>query len=353
VLAIITILPEYAVEFILAWNAGEAFAIDPNAPEVGYVAANVTGANRLLIGFGWPLVVLAFWIRSRKPLIVPNGLNLEIAVLLIATIVVSVFAWLQFVPIWLGVVLMGMYLFYLWMSSRKESETPDLEGPAATIGGLPKVQRRSMVLGLFAFSAFVILMSAEPFVESLVETGEALGIDEFILIQWLAPLASESPELIVAALFALRANPISGMTALISAEVNQMTVLVGSMPIVFAWSLGELRSFPLDIRQGTEFIFTGALALFAISLFAKMRLNQWHALLLLGIFVAQLVLPLVPGFEELMGEREDGFHWYASLFLLAATVVVFLVDMSRVKAILATFKSLTPSSVDAVREEPA
>ena len=51
------------------------------------------------------------------------------------------------------------------------------------------------------------LAAAEPFAEGLVQTGETLGIDEFLLVQWLAPLASEAPEFLVAALLTLAARP--------------------------------------------------------------------------------------------------------------------------------------------------
>jgi cation:H+ antiporter len=57
VLALIAVLPEYAVDFTFAFKAGE----DPDkfAP---LALANMTGGNRLLIGVGWSLVVLlAAW----------------------------------------------------------------------------------------------------------------------------------------------------------------------------------------------------------------------------------------------------------------------------------------------------
>src|SRR5690348_10113055 len=57
VLALIAVLPEYAVDFVFTWKAGK----DPQeyAP---LALANMTGGNRLLIGIGWSLVVLlAAW----------------------------------------------------------------------------------------------------------------------------------------------------------------------------------------------------------------------------------------------------------------------------------------------------
>lgn len=54
ILALFTILPEYAIEVVLAWDAGASFDTDTQlvTAETQRVAANVTGANRLLIGVG-------------------------------------------------------------------------------------------------------------------------------------------------------------------------------------------------------------------------------------------------------------------------------------------------------------
>ena len=68
ILALIAILPEYAIEAVLAWNAGESFDLVTRevTKEMSYVAANVTGANRLLIGLGWSAVILVFWFKRRR-----------------------------------------------------------------------------------------------------------------------------------------------------------------------------------------------------------------------------------------------------------------------------------------------
>ena len=61
VLALIAVLPEYAVDFTFAWKAGE------NPEKYAPLAlANMTGGNRLLIGIGWSMVVLvAAWRMTR------------------------------------------------------------------------------------------------------------------------------------------------------------------------------------------------------------------------------------------------------------------------------------------------
>jgi hypothetical protein len=91
---------------------------------------------------------------------------------------------------------------------------------------------------MFVVAAGVILLSAEHFASALVETGAELGISEFLLVQWLAPLASEGPELIVAGLYAWRLHTDEALGTLVSSKVNQWTLLVGTLPIVFAASSG-------------------------------------------------------------------------------------------------------------------
>ena len=289
-LALIAILPEYAIEAVLAWDAGSSF--DPATGEVTRemqrVAANVTGSNRLLIGIGWSAVILIYWFKRRTALDLRGHLSLELTVLVVATLLTFLIFFMDQVHIVLAAILIGIYLFYLWSTSRQPSEEPELMGPAAAVGNLPVALRRTVVVLLFVFSAAVILVAAEPFVEALVETGSDLGVDDFILIQWIAPLASESPEIIIAILFSLRANPAAGLTTLISAEVNQLTVLVGSMVVIFSISAGEVLSFPLDSRQATEFFLTSAMSAFAILLIAP-RVISWKAgLILLTLFVAHL-----------------------------------------------------------------
>ena len=294
-LALIAVLPEYAIEAVLAWDAGSSFDTATGAftDETARVAANVTGSNRLLIGLGWSAVILIYWVKRRRVLDMRGEMGLEITMLAIATAATVLIFFVQQVHILLAVGLIVLYVAYLWVSSTREAEAeePDLIGAAALIGSLPVGWRRAMVLFLFAFAAGVILVAAEPFVGSLVETGQDFGIDEFILIQWVAPLASEAPEIIVAVLFSLRANPVAGLTALISAEVNQLTLLVGSMAVLFSASAGEVLSFPLDDRQGIEFLLTAAVSAAGLMLVAK-RVISWNAgVLLLVLFAAHLFFP--------------------------------------------------------------
>jgi cation:H+ antiporter len=291
VLALIAILPEYAIEAVLAMQAGASF--NPEVPvvteEMSFVAANVTGANRLLMGLGWSAVILIYWLKRKQPLDMRGFITLELPILAVATLLSLIIFFTQQVHILLAVVLIALFLYYLWVSSFKESEEPELIGAAALLGSLATRYRRAWVIFLFVYAAAIILVAAEPFVESLIHSGESLGISKFLLIQWLAPLASESPEILVAILFTLRANPVAGLTALISSQVNQLTLLIGSMVIIFMIAApGNPLSFPLNHQQSVEFLLTTAMSVFAIMLIAP-RIISWKAgAILLVLFVTHI-----------------------------------------------------------------
>jgi cation:H+ antiporter len=148
-----------------------------------------------------------------------------------------------------------------------------------------------LVAGLFLFAAVVIVASAEPFAQGLIATGKQLGVDEFLLVQWLAPLASESPEFIVAILFAVRGKGDDAIGTLISSKVNQWTLLVGSLPIAYLLGGGGAGGLHLDARQVEEFLLTATQTLLGVAALLALRFPRWAAWTLLGLFAVQFALP--------------------------------------------------------------
>lgn len=74
----ITVLPEYAVDIYYTLKAGA----EPGSDYVKFAAANMTGANRLLIGIGWPLIAGLYWWRSRGQIVPLRAANaVEIAMI--------------------------------------------------------------------------------------------------------------------------------------------------------------------------------------------------------------------------------------------------------------------------------
>jgi cation:H+ antiporter len=286
-IAFVAVLPEYAVDVSFAWKAGQ----DPHyAP---YAVANMTGANRVLIGLGWPLVFAFFWFRTRRrSLVLERGHSIEILTLVIATAYAFLFLLRRKIELIDTALLLVLFLVYVALISKAPTEPPHLIGPARSLGTLPRAQRYLALGGLFGFAALAILATAEPFAEGLIQTGRALGIDEFLLVQVAAPIASEAPEFLVASLLALHGRSSAGLGALVSSKVNQWTLLIGALPVAYALSSGSLDGLPLDHRQVQEMFLTAAQSAFAVVLIARLDLTWWGAVLLALLFVIQFAIPV-------------------------------------------------------------
>jgi cation:H+ antiporter len=284
ILALICVLPEYAVDLYFAWRAAED-------PQYGhYAAANMTGANRLLVGLGWPAVFLIFILRFRKRSFhLEPGHRTEVVFLGLATIYSFILPFKKTLSLGDTVVFVALFALYAWRVAKAEVHEPELVGPARLIGTLRPKARRATVIGMFVASAVVIFLSAERFAEALVHTGKAHGIDEFLLVQWLAPLASEAPEFIVALLWTFRGDAAAGLGALVSSKVNQWTLLIGTIPLVYSFALGRPGSLELDLRQQHELLLTAAQSLFAVAVLINLRMSWYGAAALFGLFIAQLV----------------------------------------------------------------
>jgi cation:H+ antiporter len=281
-LALIAVLPEYAVDLFFAYTA----AFQPEY--AAYAAANMTGANRLLVGVGWPFVVLLHWWRMRKPVInLESGHRVELAFLTVASIYAFIIPFKASISVIDSLLLVGLFVWYAWRVANTHHVKPELVGPAARIGRLPRSPRRVATALLFGLSGAAILTSAEPFAESLIETGASLGVDKFLLVQWLAPLASETPEFIVAGLLTLRGHPAMGFGALISSKVNQWTLLIGTIPLAYSAGLGTVGEMPLDARQVEEVLLTASQSVFGIAVMVNLVIRVRGAVALLVLFLIQ------------------------------------------------------------------
>jgi cation:H+ antiporter len=291
ILAVIAVLPEYAVDLYFAFTAGKV-------PENGhYAAANMTGSNRLLLGIGWPFVALLFawglWKRGERS----RGVELlasrrtELFFLGAASVYSLVISFTRRLAWYDAAVLLSLFVAYLWIAARGEQREPELRGIAKQLGDLPPARRRVLVTSLFVLAAFFVLLSAEPFAKALVEGGKALGMDEFLLVQWLAPVASESPELLVAGVLAFRGDGDGALGTLLSSKVNQWTLLVGSLPVAFVAGGGSATGIALDARQTEEFILTAAQTVLGFAVLLDLRLAIWESVALLVLFAAQFPFP--------------------------------------------------------------
>ncbi|TAK69700.1 MAG: sodium:proton exchanger [Actinomycetota bacterium] len=332
VLALVAVLPEYAVDLYYAYRSGS----DPSYEQ--YAAANMTGSNRLLLGVGWPLVVLLAlaayrWrrssggTRSRSALLLPASSRVDIGVLGLVGLAAFVIPFAGEISLLFGLVLIAVFLAYLWrLGHVRDDSAHPVVGTAAAVAALPTAARRGVIVAMFAVSAVVILLCAQPFADALVTSGAALGVDSFVLVQWLAPLASEAPEFIVAIMFAVRGMGAAAIATLIAAKVNQWTLLVGSLPVAHAAGGGG-TALGLDPRQVEEFALTATQTMLGVAIIVSLRLHRRTAIVLLGTFALQFVVTGTTGRLVL-----------AAAQLLAAAVVFWVCRAHLVAAVTAPFR---------------
>ncbi|HYH28157.1 MAG TPA: sodium:calcium antiporter [Actinomycetota bacterium] len=328
VLALIAVLPEYAVDLVLAFRAGQG-----DEEKLHLAVANMTGANRLLIGIGWATVVLIFWWKAKKrEVTLRREQRTDVGFLLLATL------WAFTIPLrrelsLIDLAVLGtMFLFYILRAAKAEVEHPELIGAAAAIGSLRTRVRRLTTLGMFLFAAAAIIAVAEAFAESLIHIGESYGISEFLLIQWVAPLASEAPEMIIAILFTLRLRAQAGLGTLISSKVNQWTLLVGTLPLVFSIAGGAGGGFgtamEMDPRQVEEVFLTAAQSLFAVAVISSLSISRWEAVMLLVLFLGQF------GFED------SAVRYGFAITYLVLTAALLVFDRETRRGLLAAIRGL-------------
>jgi cation:H+ antiporter len=295
VLALVAVLPEYAVDLYYAYASGH------NPDYTQYATANMTGSNRLLMGLGWPVVVLVSMVVARRVgarrktgVALEPANRVELGFLLIAGVVAFVIPLDGQIHLVLGLALLAWFGFYLYKVSHGDVEEPDLVGTAAALAELPDRIRRIAVFGLFAVSGALILLCAKPFADNLVAAGTELGVDRFLLVQWLAPLASEAPEFIVATIFAARGKGTAAIATLISSKVNQWTLLIGSLPVAHLLGGGGF-SLVLDSRQVEEVLLTATQTLMGVALILALRFHRFSAWALLALFLVQFPIASTHG----------------------------------------------------------
>jgi cation:H+ antiporter len=336
VLAVLAVAPEYAVDALYAFNAGAGGAtadacaqfttaeldriaqLPPSAVDTpterlarschdaNLAVANMTGANRILIGIGWAGIALFTVYRAASEYdpavtertgVLTNAVSLDRSIGLEVVFLLAATVWAFLVPLGGGIdaldmlVLVGIYVCYILVILRGDVDTDhDHIGVPAYLQGFRKPRRIAVVVGLFVYSGLLIFIAVEPFAHGLEELGKAAGVPPFFMIQWIAPLASESPELIVVIYLVNKARSTAGFNALISSKLNQWTLLIGTLVVVYSLALGRYGALPFDAKQSAEIWLTAAQSLFAISVLINFEISVREAIGLLTLFLSQVIL---------------------------------------------------------------
>ncbi|TDC93547.1 sodium:proton exchanger [Actinomadura sp. 7K507] len=306
-LALVAVLPQYAVDVYYAYAGGTRPGYS------AYAAATMTGANRLLVGFGWALVVvaLALGVRrlsgrsggggsgrhaargpGRRNVRLAARHRVELGFLALAAVLGFIPALTGEIGWYIAIVLLAVYGLYLARvaGGGREEDAWTPEGVPAWLVTLPRRKRWIAAVAGFTIAKVILILSTARFGDALVVTGASLGIDEFLLVQLLAPVAAEAPVLLVAAMLAWRLRDADAIGTLLSCKVNQWTLLIACLPFAYRAGGGGW-SLPLDSRQIEEVLLTASQTVLGLALLIDLVFKRWEAALLFVLFAVQFALP--------------------------------------------------------------
>jgi cation:H+ antiporter len=297
VLATLQVLPEYSIDAALAYNG----ASDPT--QLHFATASMTGANRLLLGAGWPVVFFVSYLASRREnpnarsyLQLEKAQALEVLFLGISTLYSFFIVAKGTLDILDAAVLFLVFASYVYIAARipplGKERIEEMGGVALAIGRMRLSRRYGVILSLVAVGGLVTILGAQPFVGALIEIGGTLGVSQYLLIQWLAPFLTEFPETVTVLYWAAKSNRGSlAMGNLISSKLNQWTLLVGTIPIVYNVALARFQSIVLTQLQASELFLTASQSIYGFVCLLDLQLSSREALSLIALFLLQFFIP--------------------------------------------------------------
>lgn len=147
----------------------------------------------MLVGIVWPLILFVYLFSRYK-----KGKQKELPPFKGRLEILDTF------------ILFSIFIVYIYLVTGMGKKEPELEGPPSCISLLPQKSKILLIIFMFIFSALTFLASAKPFGESLLvissNIAKSMNFDpelaNFLMVQWVAPIASESPEILVVIIFA-------------------------------------------------------------------------------------------------------------------------------------------------------
>jgi cation:H+ antiporter len=295
-LAWIQVLPEFAVEAVIAWHR-----------DIPLMTANFTGALRLLTGLGWPTiwVVQAFSRRGRgEPrFFAAIDLEEEHAAEVVGLVPpLAYFVWIiakGTMDLVDAGVLLALYVAYLVILNRippkQHEEIEDVAAVARAVVRLGSRRRQLAILALFLVGGLLLYLTAEPFLYSMVGLASIMGVSQFVFVQWVAPFLSEFPEFTTTSYWA-RGRGKAGMALMnmASSNINQWTVLAAMIPIVYSISIGHPATVPMQAHRA-ELTLTLLQGVLGVVILCNFNFQAYEALGLFALWFAQFLVPNARG----------------------------------------------------------
>ncbi len=292
--ALLQVVPEFMVEAVIAWRK-----------DINLMMANFTGSNRLLMGVGWPLIFITADLYSRWK----NGKKIdairlrpenivEVLALFVSSLYFIVILLKRDLQVYDGIFLGALFIFYMYilrvLPEEEEEKKEDLLAMSRSLVSIRNGKKRGLVIFiLFLVGGLAMWAVADPFLNSMKEVSVAFGISTFVFVQWVAPFLSEFPEKVTAFYWArtIRLAPMA-LLNMISSKVNQWTLLVSMIPIVYSVSMGRVSTIPLDVHHREEILLSMMMTFYGCATLAKLKFTRANAIVLFLLWLAQFLYPV-------------------------------------------------------------
>jgi len=292
IVALLQVVPEFMVEAVIAWHK-----------DIDLMMANMTGANRLLMGIGWPMIFFTTDIFSRvknkkgisSVQLLPENI-VEVIALFVASMYFVVVLLKRTLQIYDGIFLGVVFFSYLYilrtLPEEEQEKKEDLLPMPHYLVSIEERKRGFLLTALFLIGGATMWAVADPFLSSAKEVAAAAGISAFVFVQWVAPFLSEFPEGVTAFYWAktVRLAPMA-LLNLISSKVTQWTLLVAMIPIVYSLSMGRISTVPLDIHHREEILLSMMMTFYGCAALTKLRFTRGNAIILFVLWLAQFIYP--------------------------------------------------------------
>lgn len=293
IIAILQVLPEFFVEAVIAWSKN-----------VSLMLANFTGSNRLLMGLGWPSIFFiyyyAHYLKHRKKpardIALKESHVLEVLALLFGCLYFIKILLTNKITLFDSFVFLAIFVYYFWALSKlppeHEENMKDLLAPPRLLAENKNKKLRSIyVLLLFVISGVTLVFVAHPFLKSMEHISIAMGISTFLFVQWVAPFLTEFPEKLTSYYWASRIKlaPM-GLLNMISSSVNQWTLLIAMIPIVYSLSCRSIMSIPLDAHLNHEVLLTVIMTFYGVVCLSKFKLTRANAMVIFSLWLLQFLV---------------------------------------------------------------
>lgn len=332
IIAILQILPEFFVEAVIAWNKN-----------ISLMLANFTGSNRLLMGLGWPSIFFIYYyvnyIKHRKR--PPRDISLKKEhILEILTLFAGCLYFIKIlltnkITVFDAFVFLLIFIYYFWALSKlppeHEENIKDLFAPAKVLAENKNKKNKIIYVAiLLIISGVTFIFVTHPFLESMKHLSVFLGVSTFLFVQWIAPFLTEFPEKLTSYYWAsrMRLAPM-GLLNMISSSVNQWTLLVAMVPIVYSLSSRALMHIPLDAQLNHEVLLTVIMTFYGVVCLSKFKLTRANAMVIFSFWLAQFLFP------------ETRLHVAAAfLFFTVVEIIIHYKDITLIDAAKKTFAQI-------------